>query len=507
MRFIKPSLVILLLLALKACTTGSNNSVLSKYFNTSNLTEQLFTINTRQDTTVTTKQGIRIHIAANAIDAGTAANVTLTVKEALTLENILKSGLTTTTNGEMLASDGMFYINTKEKATIVKPLQAFLPTAVVNNKMQLYRGEEKNGEMNWVEPAKTGKPTTYMTDSGEVLFKANCAGCHAVTKEATGPALAWEDKKKSLQWLRDFTRNTGEVMRRGDKYACCIFSKYKSVMTIFDSLLNDHQIDAIYRYIDKVSAEESIPMPICKELTACDSCNYYHDYFYKLARARDSLVKDNGPMVKFDFTLPPTNVVVRNDMAESDLVEEKTFSAEYYQLEIKAFGWLNVDTLVSGWPNLATSNLKVKLANAGTGRMEVFMIVPAYKVFQRGGLLDDNTNYGFYKNDGTVNLMQGENTIVFAIGEEKGKIYFGETPFAASLSQNIVINVHESNKKEIERFFKNAHAEDIKMDVEKSKNYKDIKAIDKELGNARQALANCSCMEAAPVSSDTTYEK
>jgi len=506
MRFIKPTLVVLLLLALQACNTGSNKSILSKYFNTNNLTEQLFTINTRQDTTVTTKQGIKIYIPANAIDAGGATKVTLTIKEALTLDDILKSGLTTTTDGEMLASDGMFYIGTKEKASIVKPLQAFLPTAVVNNKMQLYEGEEKDGKINWQEPANMNKPVTTMTDSGKVLFMANCAACHAVTKDATGPALAWEDKKKPLQWLRDFTRNNAKVLGRGDKYACCIFNKYKSSMTIFDSLLNDQQIDAIYRYIDKVSAEEGMPVPTGKELSTCDSCNYYHEYLYKLEHVRDSLVKDKGPMVNIDI-VPPRDVVFVKDTVINDLIATPDFNAEYYQFDIKAFGWLNVDALLSGWPNLASSVLKVNLANAGTDRMEVFMIVPAYKVFQKGGLLSDDTSYGFFKKDGTVNLIQGERTIVFAVGEENDKMYFGETPFAATLSQNIVINVHESNRREIEHFFKNAHAEDIKMDVEKSKNYKDIKAIDKELGNARQAVANCSCMTAAPAASDTTYEK
>src|SRR3954467_2071053 len=44
--------------------------------------------------------------------------------------------------------------------------------------------------------------------NGQALFSANCASCHAVNKELTGPALAgvegrWGDKKKLHAWIRN----------------------------------------------------------------------------------------------------------------------------------------------------------------------------------------------------------------------------------------------------------------------------------------------------------------
>ncbi len=487
----RPILPIAFFLMILSVACNNSKSILSKYFTPDNLPEQTFTINTGQDTTVITKQGIKIHIPANAIEASNKI-ATLIIKEALALDDILRAGLTTTTGNELLASDGMFYIGTKEKSTIVKPLQVFLPVATADNKMQLYKGVDVGGKIDWQAPEKMGKPITNISDSREILFKTDCSSCHAVEAVLTGPPLAWEDKRKPIQWLRDYTRNNSKVLARGDKYACCIVNQKRwPGMMSFDSL-SDWQIDAMYRYIDKVSKEKGIPQPRGNILTICDSCYFYHDYYYRLSHARDSLVKANQPMVNIDIT-PPKDVIFVKDTVIDNLVEQPQFNAEYYQFNITAFGWLNVDAILSGYSNLAESNLKVKLNNAATDRMEVFLIVPAYKIFQRGGLLDDNINYGFFKKDGTVNLLQGENTIVFAIGEERGKIYFGETPFIAGLSQNVAIDVHESSKKEIEGFFKTAHAEKVKMSIEKTKNFKGIKAIDDELGSARKIVEACSC--------------
>jgi mono/diheme cytochrome c family protein len=492
MRPFIPALLVIIMLAV-ACN-GSNKRILSAYFKPANLPEQTFTINTAQDTTVITKQGIKIHIPAGAIDAVDKA-VTLTVKEALTLDEILKAGLTTTTGNQLLASDGMFYIGTKEKASIKKPLQIFLPTPAADNNMQLYKGVENDGKIDWRQPAKLNTAETNMTDSGEVLFKTNCTSCHSVDKELTGPALLWEDKYRPLRWLRDFTRNNFKLFKSGDRYTCCLLKKYlsKGAMTNFD-FLSDYQIDAMYRYIDKESKRLGIPYDSTDGYRDCDSCYYYKDYFYKLQHARDSLVKTNSNMVDINM-IPPDNVEYVDKVSPTNLVSPTTYNAEYYQFDVTSFGWFNVDALLLNYSNLAACNVKVKINNAVTKRVEVFFVLPSFKVFQEGGLLADKTNYGFYTDDGELKLPQGANAFVFALGEERGKMYFGETPFVTSPEQLLNIDMHESTKKQIEHFFATAQAGKIKLSVSKTKNFKTIKAIDDEIGDAGRILKNCSCVE------------
>lgn len=89
--------------------------------------------------------------------------------------------------------------------------------------------------------------------SGQALFSANCASCHAVHKTLTGPALAgveerWGDKNKLHAWIR----NNQAFLKTGDKYANDLYLKFnKTAMNLFPNL-TDAEIDAILAYIKSV---------------------------------------------------------------------------------------------------------------------------------------------------------------------------------------------------------------------------------------------------------------
>jgi cytochrome c551/c552 len=94
---------------------------------------------------------------------------------------------------------------------------------------------------------------TASAQDGKALFQTNCAGCHAVNKRVTGPALAgvedrWPDKAKLHAWIR----NNAAVLKSGDKYANDLFVEYNKIsMQTFPSL-TDKDIDAILSYIKSV---------------------------------------------------------------------------------------------------------------------------------------------------------------------------------------------------------------------------------------------------------------
>jgi mono/diheme cytochrome c family protein len=232
------------------CNPATN--FINKYLNSSNLTEQTFIIRTDKDTTVKTTEGIIISIPANSIKAD-GNTVTLQIKEALTTADILKAGLTTQAGKDILSSDGMFYIGTKEQSTITGAIHIKLPTANANKNMQLYNGVEKDGKIDWQSPTPIAKTITRLADSGEVLFKANCTSCHAIDKMLTGPALAGMDIRRSRKWDHAFIKNNQRLLECGDEYALALYHQYGSAMTVFEDLLTDRQIDAIIRYVDKAS--------------------------------------------------------------------------------------------------------------------------------------------------------------------------------------------------------------------------------------------------------------
>lgn len=96
---------------------------------------------------------------------------------------------------------------------------------------------------------------TAISQDGKQLFSQNCASCHALNKQLTGPALAnvedrWPDKKMLHAWIK----NNQEVIKSGYPYAVKLYNDYnKTAMNVFTNL-SDKDIDAILGYIKVAGA-------------------------------------------------------------------------------------------------------------------------------------------------------------------------------------------------------------------------------------------------------------
>lgn len=90
-------------------------------------------------------------------------NVKIELSEALLLEDMLLSNLTTTSNGMQLETDGMIYFNATangEQLSINKenPIHIEIPTAEKKAGMMAYKGvRDDKGNMNWIEPKELDK--------------------------------------------------------------------------------------------------------------------------------------------------------------------------------------------------------------------------------------------------------------------------------------------------------------------------------------------------------------
>ncbi|HAK12042.1 MAG TPA: cytochrome C [Chitinophagaceae bacterium] len=85
---------------------------------------------------------------------------------------------------------------------------------------------------------------------GKALFNANCASCHKMDKDLTGPALMgvhdrWNNDKLLSLWVK----NWNKAVASGDAYAVKIKDWSPSSMTVFEGTLSDAQIDAILGYV------------------------------------------------------------------------------------------------------------------------------------------------------------------------------------------------------------------------------------------------------------------
>lgn len=93
-----------------------------------------------------------------------------------------------------------------------------------------------------------------LVNKGKILFKVNCASCHAkdMKTKMTGPALGgvverWEEypKEDLFKWIR----NSGKLIDEGHPRAVALKAEWKSEMTAFTNL-SDEDIAAILAYIN-----------------------------------------------------------------------------------------------------------------------------------------------------------------------------------------------------------------------------------------------------------------
>jgi len=90
---------------------------------------------------------------------------------------------------------------------------------------------------------------------GKAIFQNNCASCHSVFKDLTGPALGgvtsrgpWTDRKKIYEWVH----NPPKFMST-DPYTSGLKQKFGGVvMTSFDGL-STKEIDAVIDYVEKTA--------------------------------------------------------------------------------------------------------------------------------------------------------------------------------------------------------------------------------------------------------------
>ncbi|MCX6183336.1 MAG: hypothetical protein NT150_15590 [Bacteroidetes bacterium] len=139
---------------------------------------QSFTIDASQPQTITGTEGTVINIPANAfVDANGNAvtgNVTISLKEILSLKDQITSGAYAVSNGELLKSGGEFFFEAtangaKLKLAMNQYITFDIPASEVDSTMQVFIGQEVSDDstgsnVNWV-PADTSEYKTAVLDT------------------------------------------------------------------------------------------------------------------------------------------------------------------------------------------------------------------------------------------------------------------------------------------------------------------------------------------------------
>jgi mono/diheme cytochrome c family protein len=510
----KPLLIIgLLVVIVYAC--NQRGKTINSLLSTGKLPTQLFSIDISKDTTLITKNGALIRIPRGALSAN-GNTVQLEVKEAYSMQDIIKAGLTTQSNGQPLSSGGMIYINAVGENTvrITQKISIATPTPFIEKNMQLFKGETQgDSTINWINPKPLPEnPQLTALDKGKVLFQDNCATCHAIGKNGTGPDLAHVMKrlipslykgKFGLDHFYEFTRNPAKVMAH-EVYYRCLKNKFGgAMMNAFPDLTNE-DLDNLYAYIENESESRNLPVTDNGILKCLDSCQLYYEVASKWKEIKSRLEKDSNDLLDDVRSFP----VSRNPPAEltiSDTIEqpitfpEKVSPIEnrslYYQFTIESFGWYNLDMILENFPGFQPSKLMVRIQGQYKERLSIYLIIPSLKLMAPGGPLKNKPDtYGFYETDGTIPLPQHAQAYIITMGEYEDQIIFAKKEFSTQEKQEFDLQLTTITKEAFQQQIAAMQLSDVAFKISDTKNAAELRTAIKELKKAEDLKPkNCDC--------------
>ena len=268
-----------------------------------------FVIDNSADTIIETEEGVVFGIPANAFNSENK-KIRLEIKTAISPDKIMLQGLSTTSNGQLLQTAGMFYINgylNEKPVSLVKKINVSVPTEIVNPDMQLFDGvQDSSGRINWVNPKPIEKklrtydvtsldfyPPYYLsvlkalekdytnkryTDSlyysfsdypemnpaideqlqGGKIFFQKCAACHIMGKDFTGPNLQgvlsrWPNKQVLKEWILNWQAATKKYPEVADKADWS-----PSVMQVFKGTMTDVELEALVNWLNEWQPQSQV---------------------------------------------------------------------------------------------------------------------------------------------------------------------------------------------------------------------------------------------------------
>ncbi len=93
---------------------------------------------------------------------------------------------------------------------------------------------------------------------GKELYAQNCATCHKIHVNATGPALKDVSQRRTEAWLIKWIRNSQSMIKSGDPIAVKLYEEWnQTAMNSFPDF-SDQDIKNILAYIDEESKKEPV---------------------------------------------------------------------------------------------------------------------------------------------------------------------------------------------------------------------------------------------------------
>ncbi|WP_430614026.1 cytochrome c3 family protein [Flavobacterium sp. JP2137] len=94
---------------------------------------------------------------------------------------------------------------------------------------------------------------------GREVFNSNCAACHKLDGNSTGPALRGVVEKHDTAWLHKWIKSSSSLIKSGDATAVKLFNEWNKVVMNDFPALSDEDIDNILAYTSEPKKEAVAP--------------------------------------------------------------------------------------------------------------------------------------------------------------------------------------------------------------------------------------------------------
>ena len=460
-------IILIIAFAFSCCNKKEKINLLSQ----KNLPSQNYEVDPVIDTVLITAGGSKISILKGTFED--KGPVKLEIKEAHTMNDIVLAGLTTISDSIPLQSGGMIFINGKQngsQARILKPIEISIPRINYNPSMKLFSGEiKKDSGINWKKPEPIlDRKERDLADIGQRLFQTKCTSCHSISKDLTGPALAFVSERRCMDWLKIATRDPVKLAQTDICFKEQI-RKYKSMMTSFPSL-SDADIEDIYSYIAKES----------EQFVGEEGAPWYYDPCHKLV-IKDTLGEKSETKVTTTkigkINKPKGKEITRtgspgNKNADTvEKFESTKIPDEYYTFTIDSFGWYNIDCYLKTNKAVTGAKLFVTITGSDEKNLSVFLIIPSEKVLMNG-FKSENGKYLFYEENGEIPLPQNKTAYILAIKSISENPLLGKMKFTTSTQHDLTVNM-QSNP-DIEKEIKAMDLDNFEFEIEHVKTEKKL---------------------------------
>ena len=402
MRFTHSVILILSISGLTSCQyDGGEKTPTQNLFSTEDIGSAQFTISLDRDTILTSDRGTVLHISPNTFvdQSGNPirGQIDIELKECLNPLDMVLSGMTTMSNGQLLESGGMVYINATSKGEQLAiangaSIGVELPTDSLKQGMQIYEGVETEDGIDWQNPVSMESDSASALDNlGEI-----------------------EGEGELEEMVFDTARTNVGYYVRGYNYI---------------GYWPNHTFLRVF---------EPIPKAIRNEISdicwADGGLMLKNDSVIMIDTLEVALIKEDN----WQQALWPTAQKGVNSFIED--------SKTNYIFSVKKLGWANIDRLFND-PRTQEIELIVKVEDHdGYDDIYSSMIFNKQSIYLPGYQKEDNTfsfTHGDYEK---TSLPVGETVTILITAYKEKQPYYALETFEVEEAQTINLKLQETSK-------------------------------------------------------------